>query len=465
LILLYRGNDVRGDTMTDERKGPGDLVDALTGLAKSVSLDSIPSSAVHAGRRLFLDSVAAILAGMGEPEVQGLAEKMNAASISPCSTIMGSSYKADAMWAALVHATAGVWHDFDGGHRFAGGNPGIYPVAAGLAVAEREGASGRDLLEAIIAGYEVAARVGLGTTLRPGVDSQGSWPLLGAATTAGLLMGYDRPQLRETLNLSTSLTLASSSRAAYEGATVRHAYAGFGSAMGVFAAELVKDGFTAEQDGISTVFGAIAGVFLDEEKAVVGIGKRWEITRGYHKPYACARDIHAALDALRSLSKTESIPCEMVERVEVDTYAMAATMNDTAPENPQAAKLSIPYALACFLVLKEVDLYAYTEKAFGNPQIRSLARKVVVREDRKLTARTPSERPAAVRLVFRDGRILDASAKLPRGEPDHEPLGDEELCEKFIKLGSRTLGRERLQKLLDQLSHIELIPTIHALFS
>lgn len=178
--------------MNEEKRNVGDLLDALTGLAKSVSLDHLPSSVVHAGKRVLLDTAAAILAGMGEPQVQALAKEMSAASISPCSTIMGSSYRSDAMWAALVHATAGVWHDVDGGHRFAGGHPGIYAVGAGLAVGEREGASGRDLLEAIIAGYEVAARVGLGTTLRPGMDSHGSWPILAAATTAGLLMGYDR---------------------------------------------------------------------------------------------------------------------------------------------------------------------------------------------------------------------------------------------------------------------------------
>ena len=450
----------RPKTMPQSDEKVGDYLDALTGLAKSVSLDRVPSSVVHAGRRLFLDTVAAILAGMSEPKVLVLAKEMNASSISPCSTMMGSSYRADAMWAAFVNAKAGVWHSIDGGHRFTGGHPGIYTVAAGLAVGEREGASGRDLLEAIIAGYEVAARVGLGTTLRPGMDSHGSWPLLGAATTAGLLMGYDQRRLRETLNVSTSLNLASSSRAAYEGATIRHAYAGFGAAMGVFAADLVKDGFTAERDGVSTVFGNIAGVFLDEEKAVTGMGNYWEIERGYHKRYACARDIHAALDALRSLTERESVSPDSVERIEVDTYSLAATMNDTAPESPQSAKLSIPYALACLLLLKEVSLSAYTEKAFGNPEIRSLAKRVAVREKRDLTARTPWERPADVRVVLRDGRILKASANLPEGEPDHGPLGDHEIKDRFMNLAVRVLDEKRAGRLMNKLWDLESVKEV-----
>jgi len=141
-----------------------------------------------------------------------------------------------------------------------------------------------------------------GTTLRPGMCSHGSWPVVVSAVTAGLLMGFDRSRLRETINVSTTLSLATSSRTVYEGATVRSACAGFGSAMGVYAADLVRDGFTGERDGITTVFGDIAGVYFDVEKCLEGLGHRWEIGRGYHRIHACARDVQPALDALIGLT-------------------------------------------------------------------------------------------------------------------------------------------------------------------
>ncbi|TFG39306.1 MAG: MmgE/PrpD family protein, partial [Syntrophobacterales bacterium] len=294
-----------------------DFLDALTGMATAVSLESIPSSVIHAGRRTLVDTAGAILAGMNEPQIKTLAGQMAAESTTARSTVWGSRDNADSMWAALLHGTAGVWHELHGGHRFSGGHPATYAVAAGLPVAERERASGRKLLESIIGGYEVATRVGLGTTLRPGMDPHGSWPVLGAATTAGLLMGYGQDRLRETLNVSTSLNLASSNRAAREGATVRNVYAGFGAAMGVLAADLVKDGFTGERDGISTVFGNIAGVFLDVEKILEDLGQRWEIARGYHRLHACARCIHPSLDALLSILNVHVVSPEAVERVDV----------------------------------------------------------------------------------------------------------------------------------------------------
>lgn len=440
-----------------------DFIDTLGELATSISLERLPSSVVHEGRRALVDTIAVILGGMAEPQVRGLAEQMATASVAPCSTILGSVYRADAMWTALANATAGVWHEFDPGNRFVGGHPAIYAVSGGLAVAEREGTSGSSLLEAIIAGYEVAARVGLGTTLRPGMDPHGSWPTVGAATTAGLLMGYTPVDLRQTINVSTSLNLGTSCIAAYEGATIRNVYAGFGAAMGVFAADLVGDGFTGERDGIGTVFGSIAGEFFDMERALGDIGRRWEVTRGYHKLHACARCIHPALDALTSVTKEQDIDPEEVKRIDVSTFVMAATMNDVSPRNPLAARFSIPHALASCLVLHETGVPAYGESALQDPRVRDLAAKVTVRDDPELDALTPAERPARVRVHLHDGRTLEGTARLPLGEPDMQPLSNDALGEKFLKLASIPLGPDTAQSVLDKLWQIEALPDVREL--
>lgn len=440
-----------------------DFIDTLVELATSISLERLPSSVVQEGRRTLVDTVGVILAGAAEPAARALAKQMAKESVGPTSTIMGSGYGAETMWAALTNATAGVWHEFDPGNRFVGGHPAIYVVSAGLAVAEREGSPGRRLLEAIIAGYEVGARVGLGTTLRPGMDPHGSWPIVGAATTAGLLMGYVPVNLRETINVSTSLNLGTSCKAAYEGATIRNAYAGLGTAMGVLAADLVGNGFTGERDGISTVFGSIAGEFFDIEKALGDIGRRWEITRGYHKLHACARCIHPALDALTTITKEHDVAPEQVERIDVSTFAMAATMNDVSPRNPLAARFSIPHALASCVVLRETGVAAYGESALQDPRVRDLAAKVTVRDDPELDARTPAERPAVVRVYLRDGRTLEGAVQLPLGEPDMQPLSNDVLGEKFLKLASSSLGSDIAQSLLDMLWQIETIPDVRKL--
>ena len=441
--------------MTRQGAPSADYLDELIDRATSVSLEKLPSRVVHQGRRILVDTVGVILGGMAEPPVRALAERMGQASIAPSSTILGSGRRAEAMWAALANATAGVWHELDPGHRFVDGNVAIYAVAAGLAVGEREKAPGKSLLEAVLAGYEVGTRVGLGTTLRPGMCPHGSWPVVVSAVTAGLLMGFDRSRLRETINVSTTLSLATSSRTVYEGATVRSACAGFGSAMGVYAADLVRDGFTGERDGITTVFGDIAGVYFDVEKCLEGLGHRWEIGRGYHRTHACARDIQPALDALIGLTAERSIPTESLEGIEVHTYAMAATMSRVAPENGLAAKFSIPHALAAYLIIGNTGVNAFSDEAVEDPRIKALRPRIALQRDGAMDERTPDERPARVRVSLRNGETLERSCLMPAGENDSNPLSDDMLNQKFVDLSSRTLDLEKAQGLLEKLWQIE----------
>ena len=251
-----------------------DYLDRLINFAASVSLETLPAPIVQTGKRALIETIGKILTGMIEPEVRALSQRMADASIAPCSAILGTPFRADAMWAALVHGTAGAWHELKGEVQATAAFPALYAVSAGLPVAEREGTSGRRLLESVIAGCEVGTRVGKATTLRPGMDPHGSWPIVAASLTAGLLAGTD---LRKTANLVTSLNLATSSQAFQERATIRNAYAGFGSAMGVLAADLCRDGFSAERDGIRTVFGTIAGVSFDADKAAEELGSVWKM--------------------------------------------------------------------------------------------------------------------------------------------------------------------------------------------
>ncbi len=169
----------------------GEHLESLARLASSACLENFPDSVVHEGRRVLIDSISAILAGVNEKPLASLANQMASDSNLQESTVLGTPCRCEAVWAALVNATAGVWHQLDPGNRFTGGHPAIHAVAAGLAVAEKRQASGKKMLEAVIAGYEIGARVGLATTLRPGMHPHGSWTVVGAAVTAGLLMGSD----------------------------------------------------------------------------------------------------------------------------------------------------------------------------------------------------------------------------------------------------------------------------------
>ena len=129
---------------------------------------------------VLLDTLGAILAGSALPE-NGGAGRVSRPSGGPSgsATLIGHVVKADAFWAALVNATAGVALEVDEGSRLGGGHPSIHTLPGALAVAEERDLDGRRLLEALIAGYEVGSRIGGATTTRgptstrtePGHDS------------------------------------------------------------------------------------------------------------------------------------------------------------------------------------------------------------------------------------------------------------------------------------------------------
>lgn len=449
--------------MPNEIWVPGDHLETLTRLTTSMGLETLPEAVIRAGRLNLIDNVGAILAGMQEPSLHRLAGQMADNSSAPVSRVLGSVRCCDAHWAALVNATAGGVLRLDPGNRFSGGNPGIHPLAAGIAVAERERASGKKLLEAILAGYEVAARVGRATTLRPGMHPNGSWTVVGAAVAAGVLMAFDAAELRQAINLSTTFNLATSVRALGEGATVFDVYSGFSAAMGIVAADLVRDGFTAERDGLQNVFGQVAGEFFDGEKATVEAGRRWEIERGYHTMHACDRRMHSAIDAMGALTAAENVDVAEIERIEVATHAAAAALNAYAPENPSAAKASLPFVLSAYLYLKHAGVDAFTPEVIADRRIRELAKRILVREEVTFSQRLPGEWPAVVRIRLRDGQELQSGCTLPTGEPDGEPYGDEIIRSKFESLAGKALKPAAVSRALSLLGGIETLDDVREL--
>ena len=132
-------------------------------------------------------------------------------------------------------------------------------------------------------------------------------------------------------------------------------------------------------------------------------------------------------------------------------------MNDPAPATPLAARFSLPYALAVWLVRHDTGLDAFGETAIQDAATRALAARIVVSADPAMDAGLPGTRPATVALIRRDGRRQSASVRQARGEPDNRPVTDDEIEDKFLTLAARTLGDVRARRLCVALSGIESV--------
>jgi len=407
----------------------------LGAFAAGLRIDDLPRIVVDHACLVLLDTAAAICAGAVMPEMRALArwqvQQGDGAALQ-----------------ALTLASCGVVHELDEGFAPARGHPAIHVIPAALAEAAARKASGADLVTAIVAGYEVAARVGAAVKLRPGMHPHGTWGGLGAAAAVAHLRGYRAEMVTAALELAACMPVATSYQAVRDGSPVRHAWAGLANFTGAMAAALAGAPFPVPATGAMASLSEIVGTEFNAATAVEDLGSRWDILRGYFKVHACCRHGHATLDAIdRALADTRPGPAQIVS-VRVRTYADAVkAMTPTIPVTTVlAAKFSMPFMVALRLVRGATDPALFTPGIALDPELAGFAAKVDFAEDPELTQRGRERRGARVEITLADGSILKGEVEHSHGDPAL-PFGRDDIVAKYRRLTAGTLGAARSSRL------------------
>ena len=427
----------------------------IAALARFAAEAQPSGDAERATRVLLLDTLGVALGGSIAPEVGELARRLDGGPGAPAA-IVGRRERMGELASATVNGVAATWLDFDSGHRHPPGvpllpahHPAVHLVPAILAVAEAGEASVGDAIAAMFAGFEVAARLGVACRLHAEVHPHGSACAVGAAVAAARMLGTDAAGIERAIGLAAGLTLFPPFSAATAGATVRNVFAGHGARSGVLAARLARTGVTPHRDAIGTVFGRIASPSLDRDALVDGLGEVIEIDRGYFKPFPACRYAHPAIEAAAALRGDEPVVPEAVERIEVHTYALAATLTERAPATELAARFSIPHAVASMLVRGSAGPADFrVGDGLADPDIATLAARTSVIEDPKLTAASPAQRPARIMVALRDGSTRVAAVERSGGGPD-APWDTDDVLRKFLSVASEALDEGQAQALAD----------------
>lgn len=433
-----------------------DYLDRLARLVEATRMESLPASAIAAAKLVLLDTLGAIVAGSALDENRRLAALAAARAPHGLATLLGHGEKADAYWAALTNATAGVALEVDEGNRFGGGHPAIHVVPGALALAEERGLGGDRLLEALIAGYEIGSRLGGATTVHPNVHSHGTWGTISTAAAVAALEGAPATTVREVMNLAASMSPANTWTPALEGATIRNLYPGRAAFQGMLAVELQRAGFTGLSDAPSDVYGTILAERFDGALAVADLEGPYRIEQNYFKLHACCRYNHFALDAVLALARDHRFAWDEVAKVLVTTIPFGLRMADPAPANRLAAKFSIPWAVAAALVRGQADLAAFEPAVLDDARIRALARRVEVTADAGMSPRLADRPTARVRITLRDGRALAASTTIVHGDA-LDPVPASEVVEKFVALTAPVLGDARANRVVETVHEIDTL--------
>ena len=419
------------------------LLDELSELSGRIGNDSIA-----AAQLLAEDFLGVAVAGSQTPEGEIIyAYARDSGRTGPCN-VAGRPGTFDAATAALVIGTSGYSIGLTDTHSRSITHPGPSIVPAALAVAQMTGASGADMLRAIVLGCEAVVRIG--AVVNPSHRARGYHPtatcnVFGAAIAAGHLLGLSKDKLANALGIAGSMS-GGLYEYRHEGSMLMALHAGWPSQSGIIAAQLAAKGFT----GPSTVLEGPEGFFRafsdDIHTVLLRVDMEYPgIQEIGLRPYNACRYGHSGIDALRIIAdKNGPIDPQDVAHVTVATHRTAVEQ-ETEPTSVVGARLStkftVAYAIAHGPKLSEVD-----DADLSDPLVRTLIDRMDVVEDPELTAIFPEKWACRVTVRLKDGSTFEAQVDIPKGEPGN-PMTPDEVSEKFHRLADPVLGKDNAEAL------------------
>src|SRR5215475_11711392 len=440
--------------------------EAITGFVGELRYDSLSEEVRHYARRHLFDTVGVMIAGAGG-EVATRAEAVLAAA-RPAGDVPvpGRARRADLIDAAFLSGTAAHGIELDDGYTKGSVHPGCTVIPSALAVGYAKGASGKDVIEAVVAGYETVTAIG--RACHPALRHRGFHPtgavsVFGAAMTTGKLRGLSQRVLANAMGIA-----ASSSAGLFAfvngGADIKRLHAGHAAREGLQAALLAEQGVEGPAGVIEARDGfmqAFAFGRVDAARAIaLPPAVPFGITDCYIKPYACCRHIQPAVEALTGLLADENIAAEEVEHIDVATYRIAAEHAETGWDDFASAQLSFPYLVGLALRFRAIRLEHFNEKLRRDPEFGQIAGKLHVVSSPDVDGMYPQLRPARVKVTTARG-VFARHADEALGSRQ-VPLDDAGLQAKFDELVSPMLSSARAASLAAQLWDIEACPNVRA---
>ena len=449
------------EPMTAKDKKTGDKANPIVDLARwvrSFDKQAIAPAALRQAKLLTLDTIGCGLAGRDEQVSKAVLRTMDITASGPCS-IIGSKGKTTAINAVLANGTLVRVLDLNdyvigglaGGMQIGGHPSDNIPVA--LAYGELMKRSGRDVLSAIVIGYEIYGR------MRDILVRDESWDGvtisgLAAPAMAGFLMGLDEKRLSHAIALSTARAPTSATMRSGDisgGKSVANALV---AQSGVVAASLAEQGVTGPL-GILDAKRGLIEVFTNTERLVdlgAPLAERCYIMMANVKAYPCLATGQSVVAAAIELHKTARHELERAQRIDVimaDYKFLRRQQEDLHrryPESREAADHSFNFLAAVTLLDGKFGLAQFDGERWIDPEVKALMEKMVMVADVGWNARAPGSYPCALRLIDQAGREHLAEVAYPPGF-SRDGIDEDAVVEKFHNSAGAALdkaGRDKV---------------------
>lgn len=431
----------------------------------TITADSLTPNVIRFAKLGIIDTVGVTLLGATEPVIEVLQKTLAGNLVSGPSLVFGGRQRIGTLDAALINGTAAHAADYDDMARNMGGHPSVALVPVIIALGEALGATGLQVLEAYVVGFEAECR--LGRVIHPHHYEKGWHPtstlgVFGAAAAAARLLNLDVAATAKALAIAASM--ASGIKANF-GTMTKPLHVGHCVRNGLFAAQLASNGFTANPQALEHKQGFFASYDgLDKvhpERLLGQWGKCLEIEQESVglKQFPCCGSTHPAIRAMLQLAKG-GLRAEDVESIDITVNRLRLPhTNNPDPQTALSAKFSVQYVSARALVCGVVNLEHFEGSAHLDADVRQLMAKITLNtypEQIGTDRNAPGDEFAAdISVLTHDGRRLASHAPHALGRGGKDPMSDEEMWLKFSNCATRLLPPAQVRESFDKLQKLE----------
>lgn len=356
---------------------------ALAARASALRFEDLSADAVDLAGHCLLDWFAVTLAGAEDDGVVMLRETCLADGASPVATLVCDGRATSPAQAALINGTASHALDYDDVNLAIIGHPTVVLAPAILALAEKIGASGRDVITAFVAGYDVCCRVGALTSpshYGHGFHATGTVGTLGAAAACARLLGLDAD--RTAMALGIAATTAAGLKSMF-GTMCKPLHAGRAAECGLQAAVLAAQGFVARPDAIECRqgFAATQSTDFHVEAALAALDPDHHLRNNLFKYHASCYLTHAPIEAGRKVAAAAGVSPQAIERIEIAVAPVTdGVCNIPSPRTGLEAKFSLRLTTAMALAGRDTSAIAtFDDAGTADPTLVELCRRTTVR--------------------------------------------------------------------------------------
>lgn len=337
------------------------------------------------------------------------------------SSVINSKEKLPAMHATYLNAVYAHGADMDDGHRKAMGHVAAHIMPCVFALAETLNVSGKDVITAIVAGYEIYIRVAAAAQpglVHRGFHSTGTAGAIACAAACAKLLDLNKKEIYNAM--AVSVTQASGLMIIAEsGQMIKPINPAKAAQTGILSALLVANGVEGGINPLESKKGWFHAMTdnVDDSMITDSLGKQLQISTSYFKPYPSCRHTHCGIEA--GINLFNKINNKTIKKVNLYIYRNAIQIAGqiVVPKTPDDSKFSIHYSLACALTYGKFTLADLDTSK--NAKAVELTSKIELIEDETMENREKGIRGAKLEVVLTDGTVLTDTVLIPKGDPEN----------------------------------------------